>query len=330
MASILLAIILLWILLRIGKIDLGLSIQQIRAVSLVAFTKLVLLNILLVLISTEKWRRVDTALRTSDDTIPSRTAAFGMTSLGMAFGLIIPVQVGMTAARTFGTRFYGRPLQRGTAGSLFEQGFDLIVVSFLLIASLITWLWHGHASMWTSLAALMCLAAVLAVGPAMRFTRWCAKFVGSILSTGSRLRTSLIKLAELEDAGILSQKLGRQLLTLSVLRFAVVVLMARETAAAIGAPITLWQMAAMVPFTVVAMALALTPGAIGVSELTSVTTLAVFGSSLSVAAQWSIANRILATASCFVVAGCAGLTLLLQRIFATDRGRDGSNEFESL
>lgn len=330
-ASILLGIILLWILLRIGRIDLRLSIRQIRAVSLVAFTKLVLLNILLILISTEKWRRVDTALRTSGDTIPSRTAAFGMTSIGMALGLIMPVQLGMAAARTFGTHFYGRPLQRGTAGTFFEQSFDLIVVFFLSIASLITWIWRGHESMWTSFAVLMFLVALLAVGPAMRFMRWFAGFGANMLSTGNRLKTSLIKLSELESTGVLSEKLGRQLLTLSVLRFSVVVLMAWQTAEAVSAPIALWQMAAMVPFTVPAMALALTPGAIGLSELASVTALTMFGSSLSVAAQWSIANRILATASCFFIAGPAALALLLQRIFVTSRlGRNRSKEFESL
>jgi len=50
-----------------------------------------------------------------------------------------------------------------------------------------------------------------------------------------------------------------------------------------------------------------TPGGIGVNELASVTALKLFGTPLSIAAQWAVANRILCTASCFLVAGFAGM-----------------------
>ncbi len=104
---------------------------------------LVLLNILLIYLSTEKWRSVDAALRHTSDPVPSRIAAFGFTSTGMALGQVLPIQVGMTAARTFGTHFYGSPLKRGTAGTLLEQSFDLLNVLLLAVASAATWFLGG-------------------------------------------------------------------------------------------------------------------------------------------------------------------------------------------
>ena len=81
--------------------------------------------------------------------------------------------------------------------------------------------------------------------------------------------------------------------------------MAEQTARAIHVYIPLWNMAAAVPFVVVATIIAVTPGGIGVNELTSTTALKFFGTPMAVAAQWSVANRLLVTASCFVVAAFA-------------------------
>ena len=313
LVSLVLGIVLVTLLLHVAKIDLRLSFRQLRSVSVSAFAKLVLLNIAVVFLSTEKWRKVDLALRTGADTVPSRTAAFSFTSIGMALGLIVPVQLGMSAARTFGTYFYGKPLRRGTAGTLFEQSFDLILVFFLATASAVTWFWHGHALIFWGCSLVVLVCAFVTVGPAMRLTRRLAKFCAQVLRPNNRIGVSLIKLSELEQSGLLSRELGRQLLLFSAARFLAVVLMAKVTAEAIGAPIALWQMAAMVPFSVVAMALALTPGAIGVNELACVSALTLLGSPLSVAAPWAVANRILATASCFVVAALAGTALAVQQ-----------------
>ena len=71
-------------------------------------------------------------------------------------------------------------------------------------------------------------------------------------------------------------------MVLSTLRFSVVVLMSIQTAEAIGLHIPVWQMAAAIPFVVFASVIALTPGGLGVNELTSVSALRVFGTPLAV------------------------------------------------
>jgi uncharacterized membrane protein YbhN (UPF0104 family) len=130
----------------------------------------------------------------------------------------------------------------------------------------------------------------------------------------NKVETALRNLSDLQHSGILHGGLARRLVMLSVFRFLVVVLMSVETAEAIGMHIPLWQMAAAVPFVVIASVLALTPGGLGVNELTSVTALKMFGTPLAVGAQWALANRVLIAVSYFVVALCAAIVLGAKRI----------------
>src|SRR5271165_291314 len=97
LASVALGVVLVALLIRIGKINLRLTVLQLKSISPVAFAKLVLLNGLLVGLSTAKWRSIDAVWRHSSDSVPSRITSFAITSAGMALGLILPVQIGMTA-----------------------------------------------------------------------------------------------------------------------------------------------------------------------------------------------------------------------------------------
>ena len=145
-----------------------------------------LLNVLLIYLSTEKWRSVDAALRHTSDPVPSRLAAFGFTSAGMALGQVLPIQLGMTAARTFGTHFYGSALKRGTAGTLLEQSFDLLNVLLLAVASAATWFLGGGGLMWLLFAAGMIALALLAVAPLIRLARWLAAHLEKALARRNR------------------------------------------------------------------------------------------------------------------------------------------------
>jgi uncharacterized membrane protein YbhN (UPF0104 family) len=98
---------------------------------------------------------------------------------------------------------------------------------------------------------------------------------------------------------------------LSTLRFVVLVLMAGETTETIGANVPLWHLAAAIPFVVLSSALAVTPGGLGVNELTYATALSFFGTPLPAAAQWALANRFLVAAASFAVAICAAGILFL-------------------
>ena len=316
-ASAALTIALIVVLIKVGKIDLRFTFKQLRSVSLISFTKLLLLNGLLVYLSTEKWRSIDAAWRRSSDTVPSRTTAFAHTSAGLALGIVLPVQLAMSTARTFGTHAHGRALKRGTAGTLFEQSFDLLTVGFLAVASGMTRLYSGGGVMWALLAAAAMVLAMLAVGPFIRVIRWlAASCAARTAATQSRAGAFLRGLFELRHSGLFNAGLARRLVMLSALRFGVVVLMSIQTAEAIGVHIPLWQMAAAIPFVVLASVIALTPGGLGVNELTSVTALKMFGTPLAVGAEWALVNRVLIAVSYFLVAACAAVILYAGRIMA--------------
>jgi uncharacterized membrane protein YbhN (UPF0104 family) len=116
---------------------------------------------------------------------------------------------------------------------------------------------------------------------------------------------------------------------LSALRFSVVVLMSVQTAEAIKVHIPIWQMAAAVPFVVMASVIALTPGGLGVNELTSVTALKIFGTPLAIGSEWALANRALIAASYFVVAMCAAIVLAARRLVSPEASDALPNQEEA-
>ena len=317
-ASVALAIVLIGVLIKISGIDLRVTWRQLKSVRLLAFAKVVLLNGVLVYLSTEKWRSIDAAWRRPTDSVPSRADSLALTSVGLAMGTFFPVQLAMATARTLGTRVHGRALKRGTAGTLLEQGFDILTIGFLAAASGITWLYHGGAMMWMLLAAAATALALLAVEPSIRGVRW--------ISAGFETRASLSRsrivrsIWELQHSGLLNAALARRLVVLSVLRFGAVVLMSMATAEAVSLHIPLWQMAAAIPFVIVATLIAITPGGLGVNELACATALAIFGTPLAIGGQWALANRVLVAASYFLVAACVVTAVYVTKIIRPSLG----------
>ena len=305
--SIVLAVLLLVLLVKVSKIDIRATVHQLEGVRLLSVLKLLFLNVLLVYFSSEKWRSIDFVWRQTSELIPSRTTSFALTSAGLALGMLLPVQLAMSTARTLGTFYYGRALKRGTAGTLFEQSFDLLVVTFLGIASGTTYLFKGGAIMWTTIATIMIAVALLAAGLVVRVFRWILDYCANrFASVQNRLLKSL---TNLQHSGILNAKLARRLVNLSTARFCIVVLMSIQTAAAMGLHISHWQMAAAIPFVGITSIIAVTPGGVGVNEIAGVTSLRAFGAPLAVAAQWALGNRVLIAFSYFILAACAAIVL---------------------
>ncbi len=318
-ASAILTVFLIVLLIKISKLDLHVTVQQLRSVSWASFGKLVLLNGVLVYLSTEKWRSIDAAWRRPTDSVPSWTKSYVLTSAGLALGIVLPVQIAMSTARTMGTHVHGRSIKRGTAGTLFEQSFDMITVGFLAIASGITRFYKGSGLMWAVSAAAATAIALLVVGPSIRVIRWrSTPRTDTTEPPHNGLEAVLRGFLELRRSGLLNGPLARRLVILSALRFWVVVLMSIQTADAINVHIPIWQMAAAVPFVVMASVIALTPGGLGVNELTSVTALKIFGTPLAVGAQWALANRVLIAVSYFFVATCAVVVLAVRRLVNPD------------
>ena len=300
---------------RIAHINWQETLQQLRDTSWMAFVELVLLNVMAVYLSTAKWRSVDSFLRRPGDVIPSQVVSISLTSIGMAIGLLVPVQLGMTVARTLGTYVHGSPLRRGTVGTLLEQSFDVLTVFILAIASAFTLMAKGGATTWVASALVLILLCFTFIGP---LVRWVRRFTASEKfpkgNPDARFGKLLTQISEMASSPVFDPALAQKLVILSTLRYATLVLMTAQTAHMIGASIPLWQLAAAGPVVVAASVLAITPGGIGVNELTYATVLRSLGTPLAAAAQWAIANRVLATASCFAVAAIAATYLIVQSL----------------
>jgi uncharacterized membrane protein YbhN (UPF0104 family) len=302
-ASAAIGVALIIVLVRAGHIDVRATLGQLRYVNRMLLAKLVLLTGFHILLSDLRWRTIDSVLRSPSDSSPSMLASFTVTSLGVVLGQILPVQVSMTTARTLGTHFYGRAAKRGALGTLFEQSFDVLIACLLLVASGATRYCRGGAMMWSVSAAIMSLAGLMAAGPVVGMVQ---RLAASSAATEAVAKSRILRsLFELRHSGLLDASLARRLVMLSIIRFAVLILMVGQTAKAVEAQIPLWHLAASMPFVIASCVLAITPGGLGVGELSYAAALGLFGTPLAVSAPWSLANRVLVTASCVVVAAFA-------------------------
>ncbi len=258
-----LGIVLIAALVRVSRIDLRSVFNQLRQVSWFVFAKLMTLNAIVVYLSTEKWRSIDKAVRRPSDLVPSRSESFAVSSVGMALTLILPAQLGMVSARTLGTHFRGRPFKRGTAGTLLEQSFDLFAYGLFVAATVVTGLFKGKALTWTFCALGVVMLGILSAATCVRLIRWIACLALRKGPAVSRIRPALQQIAQQDESNFLSVNLARRLIVLSQIRFGVIVLMGYQSAEAVGTTIPLWQIAAAMPFVLIAGIAAVTPGALG-------------------------------------------------------------------
>ena len=259
------------------------------------FAALIACTAVYVLCGSEKWRLVDHTLRGEGQQPVSRKSAFALSAIGMAIGYLFPMQIGPALARTAGmyvTR--EKPIVRGTVGTLIEQIFDLLIVVVIAPASFLALAFGLGPGPWVAIAGASLVLAIVLVGRIVDVvTSWSLR---PVRRTGilERLRATVV---EMERRGLLTSRIVRLLCALSVVRFALLVAMADLTTRAIGSTVPVWHLAGAMPFAVLATALAPTPAGLGINEWTYSSLLLAFGTPLSVAAEWSVANRFLVMAA---------------------------------
>ena len=278
--------------------------RALLGVPLPAFAAIVLLLGLNTLLAGEKWRLIATRLSQGEAAAMPRLAYFAFTSIGVALGQVVPAQLSLVLSRSIGAHLHGgRALSRGMTATLFDYFFDVLVAALLAAASLLVLLTGGGAMIWALSAPAICLAAFLFYGPMTGLVAAVARALG---------RRSVGRLgalcAALAASPLLAPAIGRRLLAISALRFVLLVLIGAVSARAIGADLSLWRIAAAQPFAVIANALALTPGSLGVNEWTVSSALLALGTPLSVSAAWALVNRILVAAAA-ALWGAAGLLI---------------------
>jgi uncharacterized membrane protein YbhN (UPF0104 family) len=296
---------------KFGRIDIRLWKSQLRLVKPGFFVLLAILTSAHIFLANWKWRIVDDAIRRPPDTKLPLPTSFALTSLGVALGQILPIQACMAAARSMGTYLYGSPLRRGSAGTIFEQSFDVLIVLFLAIASFVTKFTGGGGWTWFGSAVAMVGVAMIAVSACVSALRGAANLHIRRVQKRDPAKAETLHVAA---SAILNVRLGRRLMLLSAARSAVQVVMASVGAAALGMHIATWQLAASLPFVMFATVLAITPGGLGVTELTYATALQVFGIPMELAARWAMGTRVLVLCSCFVVTAVTGTIALCAKL----------------
>lgn len=253
-----------------------------------------------ILLSAEKWRLVETVLANS---APARSSAFAYSAIGTAFGQFLPIQLANAASRGLGNRFHAhRNGARGAMASLWEQMFDLWVVLVLAAPAAVTLAYRQPSFM--ALALPASLLGGLALRPA-------AFHLGAIAERGSSGRIERFA-AQIAGTGLLDGALMMRLYLLSLLRLAILWLMAVLVTVATSVPVQALDLAAALPFAVLASVLSMLPAGLGANELSFTAVLAHLGTPLHDAASWALVNRLL-VAEASIVIGLCSLVLLRAR-----------------
>ena len=320
--SLIIGLGLILLLLRASSVRWQEVLSRSLAVDRTAFVLLSLLFALNSFLSSEKWRMTDRVIRHGEGNPVPGSTAFGLTTVGLALGQLLPIQVSMSIARTLGTLFYGRALKRGTVATLFEQAFDLLVAVIMMVASVCTLLLHAGAAVWLAFALSGALLAVIAIGGLMQPLNRLATGVATIKMCPASWRRAI---AELQQSGLFQANLARPLTLISLARYFVLVLMAREVSVGIHIDIPLWCLAAAVPFALLAAVVGVTPGGLGLTEAAYAAVFNLFGLRLAVATQWAIAGRLLFCAAAFVVAGFGSTVWVVSAALQRARARSAQN-----
>lgn len=298
-----LAVILLALLFVYTDLDLAAIGRLLLGVRPPAFAAIVLLLGFNNFLAGEKWRLIAMRLQPDDGRAMPRLLYFAFTSIGVALGQIVPAQLSLVLSRSVGAHLYGgRALSRGATATLFDYFFDVLVAALFALASTLVLMIGGGAGTWALCALSISGAGFVLYGAAAQLVAGAARSLGS-LGRG-RLCGFCTTIA---FSPLLAPDIGRRLLAISALRFAVLVLAGAVSATAVGIDLTLWHLAASLPFAVIANALAITPSGLGVNEWTVSSALFALGTPFQVAAQWAVINRVLVA----LAAGICGIAGLL-------------------
>jgi hypothetical protein len=296
-------VILLGYLLARADLDVAATARLILSLRAEALAEVTLLLALNGFLAAEKWRLIDRHLGEPGRAQMPRLLYFAFTSIGVGLGQIVPAQLSLAFCRSIGAHFYGgRGLMRGATGTLFDQFFDILVALLFGLASVVVLLTGGGAMTWVFCAVVISVAGWLEYGAAARLVTGAARSLGC---RGSGRFYGYC--ASLGHSPLFAPGIGRRLFAITTLRFAILVLVSIVAANAAGVDVPAWHLSASLPFAIVAGALAITPGGLGVIEWTASSALFAFGTPFQVSAQWAIVNRLLVA----LAAGLCGVAGLL-------------------
>jgi hypothetical protein len=315
-ASVTLAVFLVALLFAFTDLDVpavGRLLAAVRPETFVAVAMLMAFNSFL---ACEKWRLI--ALRIDHDDSPGmpRLLYFAFTSIGVALGQIMPASLCLVASRSIGAHLYGgRALVRGTGATMFDYFFDVLVAGGIALSSILVLIAGGGAVAWLLCTFAIGLGGFLLYGGG---TRVMARATRAWENGDGGWRRELG--LGIAHSPLFAPEIGRLLLAISALRFAVIVLISEITARAVGLDAPIWQLAAALPFGVIANTLALTPGGLGLNEWAVSSALFSLGGSFQLSVQWALTTRVLVAGGA-ALGGIAGCLIVVVGTARGSRGR---------
>jgi uncharacterized membrane protein YbhN (UPF0104 family) len=256
---------------------------------LAAFTTLTVLQIAL---SAWKWRLVMRNLGSGGHGDPRFAFLYNCTALAAFLSQFLTVYLSSILVRGWALRRnYELSARYAAMTSLFEQIFDVIALSVMVVPTLLVWTFGLSFGAWWAATA-----TAIAVGALSLY------FMPFTLRAGTKIGALGAPFQKL--SGILTQNVASEVLTmpfmlrlygLSILRYLTMLVRIPLLAAAFGVPIAMKD--AIPGFTIVqaTQIAALTPGQLGIREWTWSGVLAFRGYDLQLAAQFAIDLRIVST-----------------------------------
>jgi hypothetical protein len=319
-ASGVLAIVLLIALVKFSQVDVRRLLGLLAAARPLPIAALLLLTGLHIMLAAEKWRLVEQRVAPGSE-LPRRLC-FSLTAIGAAAGQIMPMQVATALTRSLGAHLAtGSGAVRSALATLFEQMFDIVVVCLCGLLSAYC-LWRGDIGWWVMGAVATFATGFVLVPPTFAIM---AAVTERLAKAPAVLGARIGGLGRaLADSGLFETRLTRRLFVLSAFRFITLWLMTIATTHAVGLNISSVQIAAALPFVVLAMALAVTPGGVGVNEWAFVAALVAFGVDFETATQCALVNRILVGFAVLMVGAVGAILTQLPHPPAVAPGRSVS------
>lgn len=286
-------------------LDLGELVRLVLSLHVVALAEITVLLAFNSYLASEKWRLLDRRLSPGENGGMTRTMYFAWTAVGVGLGQIVPTQLSLALCRSLGSHVHQHRILRGAGLTIFEQLFDVIAAGLLGLASTAVVMTGGGGAVW-----VLCAAAAALAGFALCHLFGWMSTGGSCWAPAAALKIRLRQSSVGRNALLMLQPdVLRNLLALSLLRFAVLVIIAMLSAAAVPVEIPAWRLAAALPFAMIGNALAITPGGLGVNEWAMSSALFAFGTPFAIAVQWALVNRVL-VAIAALIGGAAGMLVV--------------------
>lgn len=264
------AAMLLWLLVVTSDLTLDQLARAFDALTLGHVAAFLGITVALLGLSALKWRLVMDELPASDAPAPSRTDAFLYTCLGATLSLFLMPHVAKHTGRALGAKFHGRqPAGKTVAASLFEQGFDLVMV--------------------VALAAFGAVLLAPALAPFIALVMVIVLIITLYVLRRPHLIPDRFHIADLSR--ILRRPLALRLSTISLVMYLLTAI--RASFVAIPAGIALFPTEFFASFSLVQLSrfIAVTPMGLGVGDWTWATVLALLNLPLALAATFVLLNR---------------------------------------